>query len=85
MATAILAQGESLESSRALLRPSEASSYMQSAADQLVHSITVWTLWWCITARFLRLIFHRKAWGVIGDYLKKEKVTATVDLRMRSH
>ena len=55
---------------------------MQSAADQLVHSVTVWTRWWCITARFLRLIFHRKAWGVIGDYLKKEKVTARTDLRI---
>ena len=53
---------------------------MQSAADQLVHSVTVWTRWWCITTIFLRLIFYRKAWGVCGDYLKK--VTERTDPRI---
>ena len=55
---------------------------MQSAADQLVHSVTVWTRWWCLTTRFLGLIFQRKAWGVIGAYLKKEKAIERTDLRI---
>ena len=41
-----------------------------------------WTRWWCIAARFLRLIFERKAWEVIGAYLKKEKALARTDLRI---
>ena len=77
MAIAIVAQGESLESSGAVLRPTskhqKGSKYTQSAADQWVHSVTVWTRWWRIATRFLGLIFQRKAWGVIGAYLKKEK------------
>ena len=55
---------------------------MQSATDQLVHSVTVWTRWWCLTTRILGLIFQRKAWGVIGAYLKKEKALDRTDLRI---
>ena len=52
---------------------------MQSAADQLAHSVTVWTPWWRVTTRFLRLMSHRKAWGVIGKHL--EKIIDRTDLR----
>ena len=75
MATAILGQGHRLASSRAILRltseDKKVEAYTQSAADQVLHSVTIWSRWWCITAKFLQQIFYSRAWGVTGNYLKK--------------
>ena len=82
MATAILAQGNRLEDSRAILRPvsedKKVEAYMQSAADLVLHSVTIWSRWWCITVKFLRQIFHSRLWGT-GNYLKK--IVDRTDLR----
>ena len=83
MATAILAQGIRFEDSGAILRPiiedKKAETYMQEAADQVVRSLTNWSRWWCITAKFLRRIFHSRLWGVTGGQLKK--IVDRTDLR----
>ena len=55
---------------------------MQDAADQLVHSVVAWTRWRCLTTKVLRLVFHKKAWGVISAFWKKEKAIQRTDLRI---
>ena len=55
---------------------------MQDEADQLVQSVVAWTRWWCLTTKALGLVFQKKAWGVIGAYLKKEKALRRTDLRI---
>ena len=58
---------------------------MQDEADQLIHnqlihSVVAWTRWWCLTSKVLVLVFKKKAWGVIGAFLKREK--ARTDLHV---
>ena len=83
MATAILAQGNRLEDSGAILRPiiedKKAVANMQEAADQVVRSVTNWSRWWCTTVKFLQQIFHSRLWGVTGGHLKK--ILDRTDLR----
>ena len=83
MAIAMLAQGNCLEDSGAILRPisedKKVEAYVQSAADQVQHSAVVWSRWRCITAKFLRQIFRRRLRGVTGSYLKK--IVDRTDLR----
>ena len=55
---------------------------MQDAADQLVQSVTAWTRWWCLTTKVLGLVFQKRAWGVMGAFLKKEKAIQRTDLRI---
>ena len=58
---------------------SKVEVYMQSAANQVLHSVTVWSRWWCVTEKFLRQIFCNKLRGVTGNYLKK--IVDRTDLR----
>ena len=55
---------------------------MQDEADQLVQSVIAWTRWWCLTTKVLGLVFQKRAWGVIGAFLKREKATQRTDLRI---
>ena len=52
MATAILAQGNRLEHSRAVLRltseDKKVAATCKAAADQVLHNVTIWSRWWCI-------------------------------------
>ena len=60
---------------------------MQKEEDQLLHelqirSVITWTRWWCLTSKVLVLVFKKKAWGVIGGFLKQEKPLHRTDLRI---
>ena len=55
---------------------------MQDEADQLIHSVVVWTRWWCLTSKVLVLVFKKRAWGFIGAFLRKEKALHRTDLRI---
>ena len=83
MPIAILAQGESLESSRVVLRPVfKHQKKASTCKTQQTICITVWKRWWCLTTRFLGLTFQRKSWGVIASYFKGEKALERTDLRI---
>ena len=45
-----------------------------------IHTVITWTRWWHLTSKALVLVFKKKAWGVIGSFLKQEK--GRVDLRI---
>ena len=60
---------------------------MQDEEDQLlhelqIHTVITWTRWWCLTSKAFVLVFKKKAWGVIGGFLKQEKVLHRTDLRI---
>ena len=38
-----------------------------------IQTVITWTRWWHLTARALVLVFKKKIWGVVGNYLKREK------------
>ena len=41
-----------------------------------------WARWWHLTAIALPLVFKKKAFGVIGAYLKRERETHVVGVRI---
>ena len=41
-----------------------------------------WVRWWHLTAVALPLVFKKKAFGVIGAYLKRERATHAVGVRV---
>ena len=47
-----------------------------------IHTVITWTRWWCLTSKALVLVFKKKAWGVIGGFLKQEKALQQTDLRI---
>ena len=60
---------------------------MQEEEDQLpqevlIQSVLTWTRWWCLTSKVLVLVFKKKAWGVIGGFLKQENPLHRIDLRI---
>ena len=84
MAIAILAQGNRLElESAASCYCSQYSSCMQEEQkeeeqDPLFYDLPfprllTWTRWWHLTAKTIVLVYKKRAWGVIGPYLKSKK------------
>ena len=60
---------------------------MQDEADQLIHnqlihSVVAWTRWWCLTSKVLVLVFKKRAWGVIGAFLRQKKALRRTDQRI---
>ena len=65
----------------------QARRYMQDEEDQLfhelqIHTVITWTRWRCLASKALALVFKKKAWGVIGGFLKQEKALQRTDLRI---
>ena len=60
---------------------------MQDESDklihkQLIHSVVAWTRWWRLTSKLLVLVFRKRAWGVIGAFLRQEKPLHRTDQRI---
>ena len=60
---------------------------MQDEPDQLIycqlfHSVVAWTRWRCLTSKVRVLVFKKRAWGVIGAFLRQEKALHRTDQRI---
>ena len=43
---------------------------MHTTAELVHKTVVVWLRWWRIAERFLRLILHRRLWGLTGTHLR---------------